>query len=132
MVDESGTELKDYKVVCCGGKAKLIQIHSGRFQDHIQDFFDTQWNRLDIYQGFPQSEIPYEKPGFLQEMRELSERLSSGLPQLRVDWYYVSGQLYFGELTFFDGSGFDTFEPMEWDYKLGSWINLPPITKENA
>ena len=28
-------------------------------------------------------------------------------------------------MTFFDGSGFDTIEPIEWDYKIGSWIKLP-------
>ena len=32
-------------------------------------------------------------------------------------------------MTFFDGSGFDPIEPIEWDYKLGSWITLPEKTK---
>lgn len=28
-------------------------------------------------------------------------------------------------MTFFDGCGFDSIEPIEWDYKIGSWIKLP-------
>ena len=36
-------------------------------------------------------------------------------------------RIYFGELTFFDGSGFDKIEPIEWDYKMGSWIDLSKI-----
>ena len=46
-------------------------------------------------------------------MLALSARLSQGVPQLRVDWYSVSGRLYFGELTFFDGSGFEPYDKYE-------------------
>jgi hypothetical protein len=47
------------------------------------------------------------------------------MPFLRVDFYELNGKLYLGELTFFDGSGFDLIEPKEWDEKMGSWITLP-------
>lgn len=33
-------------------------------------------------------------------------------------------KLYFGELTFYPASGFEEFEPDEWDYKFGEWIHL--------
>lgn len=124
MVDESGTELKDFKVMCFGGKAKLIQVHRGRFEKHTQDFYDTEWNKKDIYQMCDQTNIIMDKPSFLDEMLALSEQLSVNIPQLRVDWYGINDKLYFGELTFFDASGFDYFEPEEWDYTLGSWIDL--------
>ena len=42
----------------------------------------------------------------------------------RVDWYSISNQLYFGELTFYDGSGLEKFDNIADDYLLGSWINL--------
>lgn len=44
-------------------------------------------------------------------MLELSEILSKDIPHVRVDWYIVDNELYFGELTFFDSSGFDPFIP---------------------
>lgn len=125
MVDESGTELKDYKVMCFGGEPKLIQIHRGRFGSHTQDFYDANWNKLDIEQGCVQSDIVLEAPSFLDKMLELSAALSKNMIQLRVDWYYVEGSLYFGESTFFDGSGFEKFTQEEWDNTLGSWIELP-------
>lgn len=124
MVDESGYELKDYKVLCFSGQPELIQIHRGRFGDHTQDFYDTNWNKLDITQGLPLSDVTLEKPAFLEEMLSLSRALSAGIPHLRVDWYYVDGQLYFGELTFFDASGFDAFEPDEINNKLGDLIHI--------
>ena len=131
MVDESGSELKDYKVVCFDGESKMIQLHQGRFENHTQDFYDTNWKRFDIEQGYPYSKAPMERPGFLNQMLALSEQLSNGIPQLRVDWYYTGEQLYFGELTFFDGSGFEMFNPKEWDYIFGEWISLPKAGEEN-
>lgn len=64
------------------------------------------------------------KTACLQEMLEMSRILAAGLHQVRVDWYYVEGQLYFGEITFFDASGFDDFEPDEWNELVGSWIKI--------
>ncbi len=43
---------------------------------------------------------------------------------LRTDFYVVDGQIYFGEITFFHGSGFDPFDPPEYDRKFGDMIRL--------
>lgn len=129
-MDDGSGELRDYKVLCFNGEPKLIQYHQGRFTYHTQDFYDTQWNRLPITQGSPLSENILEKPVFLEEMLELSRKLAKDIPHVRVDWYYVGGQLYFGELTFFDASGYDDFEPDEWNEILGSWITLPKKSEE--
>ncbi|MCI7639419.1 MAG: glycosyl transferase [Clostridiales bacterium] len=126
MEDESGG-LRDYKVLCFNGIPKLIELHQGRFTDqYTQDFYDTNWVRQDFNQkGESNAEVPAGKPEFLQEMLELSAKLSQGIPHIRVDWYYVDHQLYFGELTFFDASGYDEFEPDEYNDVIGSWIKLP-------
>ena len=41
-----------------------------------------------------------------------------------MDFYEVNSQVYFGEYTFFDSSGMAKFNPVEWDYKFGSYIKL--------
>lgn len=123
--DESG-ELRDYKVMCFEGKPYLIQIHMGRFGNlHTQDYYDTDWNKLDIIQGSVMSNITLPRPAFLEEMIALSSKLAEGLHEVRVDWYHANGKLIFGEMTFFDASGYDDFEPDEWNEKLGSMINIP-------
>ena len=66
-----------------------------------------------------------EKPQSFETMKRLATELSSGIPEVRVDFYEVDGKVYFGELTFFDGSGMQRIEPEEWDYKMGEWIHLP-------
>ena len=130
MVDESGVELKDYKVMCFEGEPKLIELHMGRFTNHqTQDFYDIKWNKTDISQGndesYGMSNIQVERPDCLDEMLELSRKLATGIHHLRVDWYVINGKLYFGELTFFDGSGFVPYDNPDNDLLLGSWIKLP-------
>ena len=63
-------------------------------------------------------------------MRMLAEKLSKGIPQIRVDFYEVDGKVYFGELTFSHFAGMVPFEPEEWDYKLGGGITLPEQKNE--
>ena len=57
-------------------------------------------------------------------MIELSKELSKDIPFLRVDFYEIKGKVYFGELTFYPGSGMEEFRPYKYDEILGSWINL--------
>ena len=59
----------------------------------------------------------------------LAEKLSQGIPLLRVDFYEVNGRIYFSEFTFFSDGGTARFDPAEWDEKLGEWIELPEKSK---
>ncbi len=134
LVDETGNDLKDYKVMCFNGEPKLIQIHKDRFnedEEYTIDYYDINWNKTNITANTTCSKEKIDKPEFLEEMLYLSKKLSQDLPQARIDWYYANNQLYFGEITFFDASGYDVFDPSEWNYRLGSWIDLSIIKKEN-
>lgn len=126
LEDYSGG-LMDYKVMCFNGEPKLVQLHQGRFTDHYsQDFYDIEWNLQPFNQvGEISSGFPAPKPSFLPEMLELSRKLSASIPHVRVDWYHANGQLYFGEMTFFDASGYLEFVPDKYNEILGSWIQLP-------
>lgn len=46
---------------------------------------------------------------------------------MRVDFYEINKRPYFGELTFYPGSGFEEFTPDEWDYKLGECLSLTNV-----
>ena len=58
-------------------------------------------------------------------MITVAEKLSKDIPFVRVDLYEINGKVYFGELTFYPSSGFEGFEPEEWDKKLGDMLELP-------
>lgn len=126
MVDESGTELKDYKFFCFDGKCKMLFIATDRSIGDVRfDFFDTEFNHLPFKQGHPWANKKIIKPTGFERMIEIAETLSKGFPHIRVDLYNINGKIYFGELTFFHFSGNVPFEPAEWDYKIGEWLKLP-------
>lgn len=131
MIDKSEADkpLNDYKIYTFAGKAKMIMINTDRGIATKADYFDRDYNYLDFIWGYPHSDNKPNKPQNFEKMIELAELLAKGTSELRVDFYDVDGKIYFGELTFFDGSGFDPIVPIEWDYKIGSWVDLSMIKK---
>ena len=126
MEDHIDGELRDYKFFCFDGEPKAMFVSSDRASDNVKfDYFDLNFNHLDIKQKYPHAEQPLRKPVTFEKMIELSKVLSKGFPHVRVDFYEVDGQLYFGELTFYHFSGFMPFEPNKWDKIFGDWIKLP-------
>lgn len=128
MVDESGTELKDYKFFCFDGEPKAMFIATDRSDPNEEtkfDFYDMDFNHLPFTNGHPNSTKEIKKPDGFDDMKKLAAKLSEGIPHVRVDLYNINGKLFFGELTFSHWSGLVPFVPEEWDYKFGSWINLP-------
>ena len=126
--DESGYELRDYKIFCFNGEPKILFVASDRQKagkDTKFDFFDLNWNHLPFTNGHPNSKEFIAKPKNFEEMLEIAKKLSVGIPQVRIDLYNCNGQIYFGEITFFHWSGMTAFDPIEWDFKLGKMIKLP-------
>ena len=128
MEDESGYELKDYKIFCFDGEPKFLFVATGRqAHDTRFDFYDTDFNHLPIENGHPNADVWPTKPKNFDEMLEVAHKLSMGFPHIRVDLYNIKGRVYFGELTFFHFSGTTPFTPREWDYKFGEYLKLPTI-----
>lgn len=134
MVDESGTELKDYKFFCFNGIAKALFIASDRLDENVDtkfDFYDMDFIHLPFTHGHPNSNKNIEKPLNFDMMRELAEKLSSDIPHVRIDFYNIMGRVYFGEMTFFHHCGWVPFEPYKWDETFGEWLNLESIEKSS-
>lgn len=132
MVDESGTELKDYKFFCFDGEPKALFIATDRSNSNEEtkfDFFDMDFNHLPFTNGHPNSTKEIKRPDGFEEMKQIAAKLSKDIPHVRVDLYNIKGHIYFGEVTFSHWSGFTPFVPEEWDYTFGSWIYLPQKDK---
>ena len=128
MVDESGYELKDYKIFCFDGFAKAMFIATDRQVEGEEtkfDFYDMNFKHLPFTNRHPNATHEIKRPKSFDEMKMLAEKLSQGIPQVRVDFYDINGKVYFGELTLSHWSGMIPFEPEERDYKFGEWIKLP-------
>lgn len=133
MVDESGTELKDYKVFCMNGEPEIIEVDYGRFTNHMRNLYDKDWHLIEMEIQYPKDAshvIP--RPEKLEEMLQLARTLAKDIPHVRADFYSINGALYWGELTFCHGAGMEHFKPETWNEKLGKLIVLPPPISGNC
>lgn len=78
--------------------------------------------------GYPSFDETVPRPGCYEQMKEIAERMSRGIPFVRVDCYILNGRVYVGEMTFFPWGGFMRFKDEKWDLKLGEMVRLPGKT----
>lgn len=127
MEDPQTKELRDYKFFCFGGKVKCFKIDFDRFVRHRANYYDPNGMLMDYGEIIcpPDHSAKIEIPGNVLQMVNLAEKLATGLPFVRVDFYSVNGRIYFGELTFFPDSGFGKFVVPNQDEEMGKWLHLP-------
>jgi hypothetical protein len=109
----------DYKLWTFSGRVKIIEVATDREGDHKATMFDADWRRLPFRGDYPTDPRPIAKPASLDRMIKAAEILSEDFPFVRVDFYEIGDQPKFGEMTFYPASGFETFDPPEWDAKIG-------------
>lgn len=133
---EKTGELKDYKLYCFNGKEKFMMVAYDRFSSEKTKviYYDRDYKKIDLScWGHEIGTGDIEKPEKYETMVSLAEKLSKDIPQVRIDFYVVNNNIYFGEITLYDGGGFDLIEPYEMDLKFGEYIELPEkINKEEA
>jgi len=112
-------DLKDYKFLCFDGIVEYIWVDRGRFHNHTRTVYDKEWNLQSWNQKYSEIKDSVKRPCYLEKMIELAEKLSSGFDHVRVDLYYTGEKIYFGEMTFTNGSGFENIVPDEYDFELG-------------
>lgn len=128
MEDDSLHELRDYKFMTFNGKPKIMHLVSNRqntTEETYGDFFDMDFCHLDLTMGHPNAPKLPDLPCNFEKMKEFATILAEGTIHLRVDFYEVNGKLFFGELTFYQDSGFANIKPEKWNKVLGEWITLP-------
>ena len=131
MEDSISKDIKDYKFFCFNGSMEFFDIDIDRFIEHRANYYDRNGNFLPFGKTYcpPDYTKKIEMPKNLDKMIELAETISHNTVLSRIDFYEIDGQVYFGEITFYPGSGFSPFTDEKWDYKLGDMIDLPNIKK---
>ena len=125
----SGDNCAEYKLFCYNGSVVWCMICTGdaRLGTRTNDGFTSDFEHLPIKFGYKNSERIFKKPEEWLQLIDIAEKLSEGIPQVRVDTYLINGKIYFGELTFYHESGFGLIDPAEWDFKLGEKLDLPEV-----
>ena len=121
---EGADDLTDYKFLCFHGKPYCCTVEVDRYHGHKQLVYDSDWNpqpwRVKQFEAYAGS---IEKPAQYDEMLALAEKLCEGFSHVRVDLYVIRQKIYFGEMTFTPGRGYDPIVPDEYDFLLGEqWM----------
>jgi len=124
--DSENNQLNDYKIHCFHGTPKFIQTIFDRGEETKEDWYDTDWNLLDVYYFSPEKKY-VKKPKILNELLKVAKELAQDFPYVRVDLYIVNNKIYFGELTFRPYGGFMKFIPESFDQKLGNYLDLTNV-----
>ena len=127
--------LLDYKFMCFHGTPKLLFLDIGvcendgsHAEKYYRNVYDMDFNLLDITETRPQyTAMTITKPLHFEQMIDYAKRLSAPFPHCRVDLYNVHGRIFFGEITFYHGSGCNHIKPTTADHLIGSWIQLERI-----
>lgn len=123
--------LTDYKFMVFGGECKCVFVCSGRQSKLRLDAYDMDWQLMPFTRNnHPNMKERVPRPQCYDTMLTLAERIAGVVdnPFVRVDFYQVDGKVYFGEVTFYPEGGLGGFNPIEWDYVMGSWIKLDEIS----
>lgn len=128
LVQNDGDELRDYRFFCFNGEPKFITVDFSITDKKRtrRNLYDLNWNLMDAEITYPkETNIEVDKPEKLDEMIELSKKLSSDFPHARIDFYYINKKIIFGEITFFHQSGIGRIYPEEFEVQMGNWLDLP-------
>lgn len=138
LKQENKPVLNDYRFMCFGGEVKFVLGEIGASREdgtHNAGFGRNVYTRdFELMKGvkFTRDNFPAEllpKPLNYEKMVEYAEILSRPFPHVRVDFYNINGQIYFGEMTFYHQSGCNTVTPEQLYYDAGSWIDLSRVKK---
>lgn len=125
MLDKKTGELPDYKFFCFDGQPLFSFIATERNTGKTKfDFFDEKFEKINVKQYYENSFNSIEKPEKYDEMIKLAKKLSRTIKHVRVDFYVINNEIYFGELTFYHFSGFREFNPESFDTNFGEHIDL--------
>ena len=123
----TGHEVHDYKFWCFNGKPTYMYI-TNKGKIIKENFYDMNFCPVEINHGFERTIPEYEKPKNFDKMIEFAKILSEDIPFVRIDFFDVKGNLYFGEFTFYDWGAFRPFSSEDIDTQLGKLIDLTCIT----
>lgn len=126
--------LVDYKIWCFSGVPEsILVVYDRNGENYKLSVFDLEWNNISErtlrtdsshYGG---NDVP--KPASFDEMIVAARKLSSGFPEVRVDFYDIDGRPVFGELTFSTGYGYFTDEYYSY---LGEKVDIDSVERINT
>lgn len=127
---------KEFKIYCFNGEPKCIGVPQYRFENGVKkelikySLYDSKWNYLYVQHGNWPTTDGIKKPKQIDCMIEISKKLSRQFPFVRVDFFHGDTFLYISEMSFSVTAGFAKFEPVEFEEKMGRWMDITKTAKK--
>jgi hypothetical protein len=125
---DENNDIVDYKFFCFNGEPSYLYVISDRYNQSGMSLgiFDLSFNQLQYERrDITRLNKSIKKPANFEEMISIAKILSKDFPHVRVDLYNIEGIIYFGELTFYNGSGYKKYYPDDFDFIVGNLFQLP-------
>lgn len=121
-LSNGSNDIIDYKIYCFSGEPTFIRTMTGRSDKMKKAMYMSDWSKpkFEFISEEQDDSWILPKPENLDLMLSLAKKLSKPFPFVRVDFYNIDGQIYFGELTFTPAAGIQYFSPDGYDEFYGS------------
>lgn len=110
-IEDKNGLLPDYKFYCFNGKCDYVMVCTERETGTPKFYyFNKKWDLIKNMSNDGinvKNDFYMPKPKNIEKMFELASSLSKKIPFVRIDFYNVDGNIYFGEFTFYPSGGFD-------------------------
>jgi len=128
LMTREGKIPNDYKLQFFNGELQFVYCTIDREGKNYRKIYNPEWKFMEFIMG-EGNDIDYENPDInapetFEEMIRIGKEVSRGKHYVRMDYYEVEGELYFGEITLCHGAGFDKFNPECYDLYWGERLKL--------
>lgn len=116
----------ELKVFCFHGRARMIEVTVDRYREGLHAWMAPDWSRLPIRRVNQANQgSPIPRPAHIDRTIAAAEAIASPFDFVRVDFLEVgTDEPYFGEITHFPAAGGLFFDPEEWNYTIGDWMEV--------
>lgn len=125
-IESDSNGLVDYKFFCFNGKVEYVYVISDRVlgKSTKLGIYNDAYEKIDAYRCDEGRQLDcFPIPKSFENMKKYASILSKDFPHARVDFYESNNEVIFGEITFYDGSGYMKYDPDSFDYIIGKeWI----------
>ena len=120
-----GKDLVDYKFFCFNGEPKFFYVSYGLLNNDtaVMRHFNLDGSDAPFQRG-AYGKGDFELDSRLPEMISIAKCLSADFKFVRVDLVLAQDRIWFSELTFTPGGGYNDLSPKEWLIKLGDQLSI--------
>jgi TupA-like ATPgrasp len=128
LLGTPGSPPSDYKFYVFAGEVAAIQVDADRHTAHRRRVYLPDWTPIEDSSGKLLPLAAQPAPATLDKMIAISSELGRPFDFIRVDLYSVDGNIFFGELTPYSGSGLEVLMPDFLNVDLGAKWKLPELS----